>query len=155
MVAHCFSLVQQFGPSILGLLKSLKLREEGRQRQQQQTNGVGSLAAGFRNNSAQPSHTTGYSRYAQEIFNPKEGTQFFFHLPRFFGSMYLPVTSFLGYLFFVQLNVATSYKLLGLFIFCSAQCSYQLQASCVIYLSQFWKVALSLFCSRGALNMLI
>ncbi|XP_018015837.1 parafibromin [Hyalella azteca] len=66
---------KQFGPSILGLLKSIKLREEGRQRQQQQQPGVGSLAAGLGGGIAgQQQQNTGYSRYAQERFNPKEET---------------------------------------------------------------------------------
>ena len=50
------------------------MREEGRQRQQQQT-GVTGLAGGLGGGvgGQQPQQNTGYSRYAQEKFNPKEG----------------------------------------------------------------------------------
>lgn len=66
---------QQFGPFIIGLLKSIRMREEGRQRQQQQQMGVSSLAAGLGGGvgGQQQQQNTGYSRYAQEKFNPKEG----------------------------------------------------------------------------------
>uniref|UniRef100_A0A2P2I2X2 Parafibromin-like n=1 Tax=Hirondellea gigas TaxID=1518452 RepID=A0A2P2I2X2_9CRUS len=67
---------KQFGPSILALLKSIKMREEGRQRQQQQQQtGVGSLSAGLGGGVVvQQQQNKSYSRYAQEMFNPKEET---------------------------------------------------------------------------------
>jgi len=56
------STVKEFGPSILGLLKNIRLREEGSQR------------AGLPTPLSAPQPQQGYSRYAQEKFNPKEET---------------------------------------------------------------------------------